>query len=162
MAETPHIAGAAHIKVGTGAGAALESLGYTDNGAQVTAQAYIEPIPGDENGGDAGPPIELNYLGETYRVRLELTKWDAAVADKIACRTRGGTAGTPTAAGTLIFANSYDFRVLIHTTTTPFNFLRTVPSEPITINKGTRYSRLVLEFIAYKNASGVMYNAVTV
>ncbi len=33
----------------------------------------------DENGGDAGPPIEIQQLGEKATVRLELNKFDAAV-----------------------------------------------------------------------------------
>lgn len=162
MASTPRVAGAAQIKVGTGSDGALEELGYTRNGADIADEAYWLDIPGDENGGDAGPPIEIQYIGQTARVRLELTKYDTAVADKIACRVRGGTVGQPAAAGTLVFANSYDFRVLVNSPSYPQNFTRCVPRAPIEINKGTRFAVLVLEFEAYKDGNGVLYNAVII
>jgi hypothetical protein len=161
MAQQVHIAGAALIKVGTGSAGALEELGYTRNGANIRPEGYFLNVPGDQNGGDDGPPIEVIYMGETARVRIELTKFDSAIADKIACRVRGGTAGTPAAAGTAMFAGDYTVRVLVSTTNAPINFLRCIPREPVEINKGTKFSTLVFEFEAHKNAAGVLYNAVT-
>jgi hypothetical protein len=161
MAKAVHIAGAAHIKVGTGSAGALEELGYTRNGADLRPEGYFLNVPGDENGGDDGPPIEVIYMGETAQIRVELTKFDVAVADRVACRVRGGTAGTPSAAGTALFAGSYTMRVLVHTTAAPMNFPRCIPREPIEINKGTKFSTLIFQFEAHKDGTGVLYNAVT-
>ena len=57
------VAGLAPIKVDG------ELLGYTRNGADTTKEAYWLDVPGDENGGDDGPPIDVQYLGEIARVR---------------------------------------------------------------------------------------------
>jgi hypothetical protein len=156
------VAGAAIVKVGTGSSDALETLGYTANGVDTRTQAYMGDVPGDENGGEAGPPIDVQYFGETAHIRCELTKYDSAIADKVGARVKGGTAGTylPSAVGTLMFGASKHTRVLIHTANGPQNFPRCICREPIEVNKGTRYSRLILEFTAYKDpTSGLLYNS---
>jgi len=139
----------------------LEDLGYTGQGADVQNQGFFLDVPGDENGGDAGPPIDIQYMGEIARIRLELTKWDSAIAAKIQTRLLAGTAGTPGTAGTLMFSGSKTVRVLLSTTSGPMNFPRCFLRNPWEINKGTKYSRLVLEFEAHKDGSGILYNAVT-
>ena len=161
MAITVNVAGLATIKAGTGASGALESLGYTMDGARITSEGYTTNVPGDQNGGDEGPPVEIQYLGETARVRLEMTKWDTAVQAKLEARFKGGTAGTPPTAGSLMFAGGGYFRLLIHSPATPRNFIcASLLKQPIEINKGTKFSRLVLEFECYKDpTTGVLYNS---
>jgi hypothetical protein len=97
-------------------------LGYTRDGAHVSTEAFWENVPGDENGGQQGPPIDIQYMGETARIRLELTKWDTTLADALAARLSGTTPGVVKTSGTLVFAGGYYFRVLIRTTNTPINF----------------------------------------
>ncbi|MEN6507094.1 MAG: hypothetical protein ABFD92_21365 [Planctomycetaceae bacterium] len=152
------VAGLAEIKIAL-AGGALQVLGYTRQGAQISADGFFENVPGDENGGDAGPPVDVQYLGEIARVRLELTKWVAAVADQVVTRVSGATTGRPSPAGTLMFADSKQFRVVVNSPTTPLNFPRCIVRAPYEINKGTVYSRLVLEFEAHKDSSGVLFNS---
>lgn len=161
MATAFHVSGAALVQVGTGTLGALETLGYTANGVDITLETHIENIPCDDNGGEQGPPAELNHLGDRATVRLEFTKWDETIADKLRCRLRGGTAGTVPTPGTLVFTNSLSYRLLVNTTNQPYNFPRAVPRSPITINKGTRSSRLILEFECYKDGTSVLYNAST-
>jgi hypothetical protein len=160
MAKQVNVAGLALIRLGVGV-SALQDLGYTVNGATIVTEGHAVNIPGDENGGDDGPPIEIQMLGETARVRLELTKWDPAVQLVLETRLGGGTAGTPAAAGTLVFANSNFFRLVVNSPVTPRNFpCATLVRTPIEINKGTKYSRLVCEFECYKHpTSGVLWNA---
>ena len=159
MAVQPNYAGAANIKVDAGAG--LEQLGYTENGAEISVQQYTLDVPGDENGGDAGPPIDVQHMGETAEIRLTMTKWETTVADKIAARIAGGTTGTPYATGTMMFNESKTYRLLVHTPTTPMNFPRVIFKGAIEINKGTKFSRFIVTATAYKNGSGVLYNATT-
>ena len=161
MAHAVHVAGKALVKVGTGAAGVLEELGYTRNGVDIRCEGFFLNVPGDENGGEHGPPIDVQIFGEIAHVRLELTKWTVVVADEIASRTKDGTAGTPPTPGTLMFAGSKAIRLLVATATTPMNFLRAFPRGAIEINKGTRYSALVCEFECHKNAAGLLYNAVT-
>jgi len=155
------IDGLCQIWVGTGAGDDLEALGYTRNGAECTAEAFMLDVPGDENGGDDGPPVEIEYLGELYRIRVEMTKFDPAIADKVACRLKGGTVGVPGIPGQLVFAGDKHFRLLIkpispadgETAVRPWNFFRAVPKGAIEINKGTKYSTLIMEWECHKTAS---------
>ena len=160
MAAAVQIAGACEIKVATNGGS-LQSLGYTRNFADVTKEAFWVDVPGDENGGDEGPPIEIIYLGEIARVRLELTKWDATVAAIVKARLSGGTAGTPGSTGTAMFAGSKDLRLLLNAANDPRNFPRAIPRGSIEIGRGSKYSTLVCEFECHKDGSGVLYNTTT-
>lgn len=159
MAATVNNAGLASIKIDAGSGLTL--LGYTRNGADVSEDAYMTDVPGDENGGDEGPPIEIQIMGETARVRLELTKWDTTVADLIRARVRAATAGTPPTAGTMLFSGTKYFRLLVHGVALPQNFPVAIPRAPIEINKGTKFATLVIEFECHKDSNGVLYNSTT-
>jgi hypothetical protein len=161
MAAAPQVFGPAEIKVGTGSSGALESLGFTRQGAEIRSQGFFIDVPGDQNGGDQGPPIEVQYLGEILRVRAELTKWDEAVAAKVRSRLAAGTEGSPGTPGTLMFGDSKTIRVLIAPTTGAVNCPRCFIRGEWEMNKGTKYSTLILEFEAHKDANGVLYNAST-
>jgi hypothetical protein len=159
MAKAPHVAGAAWVKVGFPT--ALEDLGYTRNGAETRQETYLQDVLGDENGGDDGPPIEIIYLGETARVRLEMTKYDMVVANLISARLSGGTPGVVPASGTMIFAGNKFQRVCLVCANEPVNFPRCVCREPVELNKGTKFSTLVLEFVAYMDpVTRVLWNTV--
>lgn len=163
MAETINVAGATTVKVDTGSAHALDTLstGGLRNGSEVTLNGYYLDVPTDANGGDNGPPTDIQFFGESADIRLELTKWDTVIEDKIQCLLWGGTAGTPGAVGSLMFQGTLSFRLLLQTTSRPFNFPRVVWRQPRTIGKGTKYSTLVLTGTAYKDGSGILYNAVT-
>ena len=161
MTAAIQVAGAATIKVDTGSVNALEILGWTADGAHIDFEGFFLDVPTDENGGESGPPADIQYLGETARIRLELTKWDTTVEDKITSRVRGTSAGVVATPGTLLIGGGLTTRLLILTTARPINFPVCVFREPIEINKGTKYSRLVISATAYKNGSGVLHNATT-
>src|SRR5262245_32056602 len=141
MSATPQNHGKAAILVDTGSSNALELLGYTRNGADVSTEGFWIDIPGDENGGDSGPPIEIQYLPEMARVRLEFTKFDQTVMDKVLRKlnTLTKVAGSIGVAGTFVFANAYSFRLVIDTPTQPRNFWRAVPRAPTQRNMGVRF-----------------------
>jgi hypothetical protein len=159
MATAVQVAGLTTVSVGSGSGGALETLGYSRNGVTVRKDGHWLNVPGDANGGDDGPPIEIQFLGETAIVRLELTKFDSAVLTKIAARLRGSTEGTVPTSGTLVFANSYGFRLLLNNASDVINFLVAVPRGAYEKNRGTKYQTAVLEFECHKNASDVLHNA---
>lgn len=163
MASTVHVAGVAQIKLDTGASNALEELGFTINGAEIREEIFMENVPGDENGGDAGPPIDVQYFGEIHHVRLELSKWDAAIAAKVLPVLYGGSAGVLGTAGTLMAGGSKTFRLLINAATEPRNYLKAFLRNQKETNKGTKFSRLVLDFECHANGSvysggGTLYN----
>ena len=163
MPATVHNHGLALIQVGTGSAGALETLGYTRNGADVSEEGFWIDVPGDENGGDSGDPIDIQYIGEMARVRLELTKFDQVILAKVMKRLNedAKTAGTVGTVGHFVFLNASEFRLVINTPTDPKNFLRAVPRAPTQRNMGTRFTMKVVEFDCYKNSNGVLYNATT-
>lgn len=142
--------GPANVKVGTGVASALEQLGFSANGVEITETALFLDVPGDQNGGDEGPPIDVQFLGQIDRVRMELTKYDIAIANKVRTRLNNiaspETAGVPGTSGSLIAGSSLFYRLLIEPTTQPRNYIAAIPREPIEVNRGTKYSRLIIEF----------------
>lgn len=161
MATAVNVAGPVNIKTGTGSAAALEELGYTINGARITENAYFSDVNGDENGGNEGPPIDIQYFGQIDIIRLELSKYDPSVWAKIVPLLRGGTAGSVGTVGTLAFAGTKDFRVLLLGTNFTRNYVRCIPRQPQDINVGSKFSTLVLEFECHKDGSGVLWNTTT-
>lgn len=161
MATQVHVAKNTPVLIDDGLGGGLQTLGFTRNFAEVTKEAYWVDVPGDENGGDDGPPIDVIYLGETGRVRLELTKFDEAVANIVRARLQGATAGIPDTPGTLMFQDGKTLRVLLNSPNLPLNFPRAFCRDPIEIGKGTKFSSLILQFEAHKNAAGLLYDATT-
>ncbi len=141
-------------------GAPLEDLGYSINGVEIIETTFMSDVPGDQNGGDDGPPIDVQYFGQIDRVRMELSKFDNAVVDKIRARLSGGTAGVPGTSGTLIAGTSVFYRVLVLPTTNPRNYVAGIPREPIEVNRGTKFSRLILEFECH-SFSGTLWNLST-
>lgn len=167
MAISVQVAGLASIKIGPEdcQPYQLEFLGYTVNGARIRTESYWDEVHGDQYGGDQGPPIDLVFLGERAVVTLEMSKWDGAVADKIAGRFWGKQAGqTQGAPGTPVFASGKAYRLVIQAAgqgQTSWDFPRAVPREPQEINKGTRHSVMMIVFDCYPNDSGVLYQPFT-
>ena len=164
MANLVHVAGLALIKISFGGSGYLE-LGYTRNGADITREGYFLDVPGDENGGDEGPPIEIQFLGAIARVRLELTKFDMDTAERLSARVAGGQVGVPSSAGTLLLANvdgTKSIDVLINTPIFPIHFPVVVARQPIEINKGTKFSTFVCELECHKDQStGILWDRLT-
>lgn len=162
MAITVHAVGAALIKVDAQQGSGIESLGYSINGVDITEESFFSDVPGDQNGGDEGPPIAIQYFGEIARVRMELSSWDSAVADKVRAKLSDGTAGTPDTPGTILNGTATNFfRLIVVSTTEPQNFVFAIPRGAIEVNKGTKYSRFVVEWECHA-VSGTLYNTTIV
>ncbi len=162
MASSVNKDGLCNVKIAAPFDGSLEHLGYSRNGVEPDQEPYFDEVPGDQNGGDQGPPIEIQYLGEIVRVRLEMTRFDDAVADKIRKRCPGAaTVGTPHTTGTLLFAEEEYFRLLLHSPTNPMNFPRAIPKGAITANKGTKWQTFTCEFECHKDENGVLWNETT-
>ncbi len=152
--EKPFSTGPAHVRVGTASSGALEDLGYTARGADVRIQGYVVNIPGDENGGEQGPPIDRQHLGTIAIVRIELTKFDPAVLAKLKAGLRAVAPGAIPDAGTLIFNDARHFQLLIDAPGDPHWFPRAELAEnPREYNLGVLYQRAVLEFTCYRDPS---------
>lgn len=160
MATAIIVDGVAIVKTCT-TGGTLAELGRTRNGVTITENLFTGDVHGDDNGGDEGPPIDVQYFGEIHVVRCELTKYDETEANKVRAGLAGGTAGTPGTSGSLYFQGAAYWRLLIHSTTRPRNYLGAIFKEPKEVNKGTKFSTLVVTSTCYKDSTGVMYNATT-
>jgi hypothetical protein len=159
MAVTVHVAGLATVKMNLGEDNTMLTFGYTQDGANITFQPFWQDIPGDENGGDAGPPIDKVWMGEIAQVQLDFTKWETTYAQTLSKRLRDAagtyTVGQPRAAGTLTFTNA-----LCLTLSAPndvYTFPRAIPESAIQLNVGTKYSRLSVSFTCYKSTAGVLW-----
>jgi hypothetical protein len=159
MSATVIVPGATPISVGTGSTNALQQLGFTVSGTQITAEKLMEDVPGDQGGGEGGIPIEIQYFGMLHRVHLELSKVDPAILTKLesAINTNGTlstiTAGNSPVPGSLMLANSAYFRLLIN----PPNQSSLIRNYPIAIPReahvlgpvGTKWLRVVMDWICY-------------
>jgi hypothetical protein len=161
MPNSIQVDGLATIKIASPAGGTLEELGLTINGVEITEQIFTEEVKGDENGGDAGPPIDVQYLGEMHVIRITMTKYDETVLNKIRAGLAGGTAGTVGTSGTLYMQGTSAFRLLIHTPNRPRNYINVIFQEPKEVNKGTIHSKATIIGRAYYGANKVMYNTST-
>lgn len=164
MAAVIQVPGAALVKTGTGAAGALETLGYSINGIEISTELLSEDVPGDQNGGEGGVPLDIQAYGQIARIRMELSVWDFSIAGKVRSQLNSIAAGTSPVPGSLIFANSYAYRLLILPVTAgdAMNFLQAVPRDPVAINLGTKFARLIFDWIAYPPVGGgVLWNTTT-
>lgn len=160
MAVQIEVKGPALIKIASPAGGSLEILGYTNNGVEITEEIYTGRVDGDQNGGEEGPPLDLQYFGEVHIVQMTLTKFDKAVLNKIRASYAGATAGTPGTPGTLMFQDEKAFRLLIASTNDPRNYTNVVFHRPKTLNVGTKHQRAIVVAECHKHpTTGVLYNA---
>ena len=161
MAIAIVVDGPASISVAALTGGTLTQLGYSENGVEVTEQLFTGDVMGDQNGGDQGPPIDVQYFGEIHVVRLLLTNYDETVLNTIRAGVAGGTAGTPGTAGSLYFQGGLAWRLLINSTNRPRNYLNAIFKEPKEVNKGTKHSKAMIVATCYNSASNIMYNTTT-
>lgn len=158
MAIQSNVACALLIKVDTGSANALESLGYTIDGANIQERTFNEPIHSDEQGGTAGPPVDIIHHGQIDVITLELTRYDPAVAAKLRL-FRGVTAGSgPSAPCSQLFADSGSHRVLLLGSNYTRNYVRCVLTDSNISRIGSHASVLRLTFEAYPNGSAVLWN----
>lgn len=139
------------------AGGALMDVGYTEQGVDITEQIFSYDVQGDQNGGDQGPPIDIQYMGAVDIVRMTFTKYNQTTMQIIRDRLSGTSPDTPGTAGVLHFQGTLAYELLLDCFT-PRNYTRVVFREPIETNKGTKHSKLTLIATCYKDGSGVLYN----
>lgn len=166
MAEVIHVAGPVEIYVQHPVQEVTEfALGYSANGVELRHTPFWSNYHSDANGGQEGPPTDVLLLGETATIRAELTRWDADVAARVCSRAYGrprppwntSGQGKIAPAGTLMLSPwgvvteaamlvrlvyRAGSRIYYHA------FLRNAH----TLNMGSRFSRLVLEWDCYARA----------
>lgn len=160
MATAVIVAGPVLVRTGsTPTTFALEDFGYSANGIEIIEEPLELPVPGDENGGDEGIPIDIQYLLERHIIRMELTKFDSAVATRIGVKFKGDVAGVMGTIGRLFNGGSGTFRLLLTATALTRNYLAARPRN-IEAIYGSKFTRLRVEWECLPSG-GVLYNAVT-
>jgi hypothetical protein len=166
-ATCANVAGPIQIWVGTGAAFAMEFLGYTINGAEISEQPFMAPLASDDYGGDQGPPADYQLMGTQTRIGLELLKYSPTVAAKlesfynlVALASVSGTA----AVGMLMACTPLTTRVLLlaGTAAAP-TYVRNYPLalilEPIEYSPiGSQASRLRVNFIVNAKAGVIPWD----
>ncbi len=166
MTDAINVTGRVEVKIQLAVGAGqLVKLGECLDMADVEDRAYWNPIAGDRHGGPQGPPIDIQYLGSIYVVRMELSRWDTTVWDALKKRKVQATAGTILLAevGTLMLGSNA-FRLLLHSTTRPLNFPAAVLRDSVQFGMGTKFTSLGLTFECHRcqdgtARDGILYNA---
>lgn len=162
MAVAVQVAGLVTIQVDTGSSHALETLGYSVNGVDIEENIFTLDVQGDEHGGDSGPPIDVQYLGQVDTVRMELSKWDDAILDKIRARLWNSGFTTPAAGqvlsadiGSLFFGGSKFFRLVLDAANSGFDrdYIKVIFREPIVVNRGVKHSIARLTATCYREPS---------
>lgn len=165
MPISVQVSGAVLVKVGPQGvvNNGLEDLGYTANGARIQEEDFFEEIHSDEQGGDSGPPVELVYHGKRVRVTLELVKWDATVADKLAARLTNGapSPGKQYEAGIVMIGGNKAFRLVLKSAVGSWDLPVAIVRGQFEMNKGSRASRLLIAFECYPDESGFIYKPYT-
>ncbi len=157
-----NVAGPVGIWVNTGPAYALEHLGWSQDGIQIQEIPYITGIPGDQNGGSDGPPIEYQQFVSQHRIVLDLNKYSETVMAKVALRANPAAAITQRV-GQLLFCSAQYYRVLLTsfdsegTVTFIRNYPYCVPFDPIDANYGSKYTRKQVVFTA-NTIGGVLWN----
>lgn len=168
MAATIIVDGACLIKIDTGAANALETLGYSMEGVTIQEKGFYDDVPGDQNGGSAGPPIDIQHHGQIHTVQMDLSKIDDAIWRKMQARINlikaaalsiTASYGTPSPAGVLMSA--LGFRLCLISPTNPRNYLLAIPRGDMGSNKGTKYRRQSIVWECHALA-GVMFNETVV
>ena len=158
-------------KIWIGVSGTWYPLGFTRNGVDQTDEAFWLDVPGDEYGGDDGPPLDVQFLGAVVRLRCELTKWNVDNVNIIRARlnTPGALIGhgyiNCSAIGELALQgdgeDSYSFPLVIEPACLnsgqvygAYIFYRAIPRMPIEINHATKFSTVVCEFECHRVSSG--------
>lgn len=160
MAVQIHVPGWCKVSVQQETGsniATLTELGRTRNGVTVSYEHFWHDVPGDEFGGDDGPPIDSQWLGSIARIRCEFTKYDRSVLFHVLGLFSGSTFGSMGAQntaikypGNLIFTGNQFLRVLLQPQIGDTrNFPRCIIRSPHEQNYATKYASPIVEFEAH-------------
>lgn len=161
MAQAYHVAGECLVKTGTGSSSALEVVGLTVEGVDITINEYKHPIHSDAGGGTAGGPVEFQNMGADAVVRCRFVSWDQSVLDKVV-KKHSGDATSPApgmmgSAGRLVGAND-SYRLVVQppsgSAENPFDFPVATTRSAQKVRMGSQYSEYEIEFYCWRYLSG--------
>ncbi len=157
------VTGAARIYIDAGQGSGLSLLGYTRDGVTIREVIYQEDVKGDQNGGESGPPIDVQHFGEHHEIETELVTVDMTFLATVKAKVNNGTPGILPTAGSLMVSAGLYHRLLIYPVgSNPRNYLCAFPRQPLELNKGSKHTRhRVSWFCMAPTVGGTIYNTTT-
>ena len=165
MAATLHIPGPTEVSVQFSPGGTagpVEVLGYTIEGVDIELDVKTRDVYGDQNGGQDGPPIDIQQFGQLATVRGVFNKFDSAVMEKIKSRSDGATTpGQNIDVGCLLAQENQGHRLVIKPTKTGtacpiYNFAFAVARQPIPFRYGSKVKEVTVNWQCHAVA-GVLY-----
>jgi hypothetical protein len=102
-------------------------------------------------------PQDVLHIGDTQAATVERVMVYPTVAAKVLSRCKGVSEGVAPTAGTLLFGESKTVVLAIVGATKTVTFGRAFLRGDWDLNKGSRYSMLVLEFECHKDADGKIW-----
>ena len=132
---------------------ALVELGVATDSIQITERHYYHDIPGDMNGGQQGPPIDIQKLGEVHTINIRFSSWhlgNMQLLEKHFHTTRGAVAQGEV--GKLMFQSGQAIRLLLETIDIENirNYWHCILREPKSFSIGTKYTEQSLTFEAHR------------
>ena len=148
--------GLIHVKIAYPFNSTLVTLGIAHDQIQISEQKFFHEAHSDANGGQSGPPTELQYLGEIHTVRMRLAAFTASSVNLLRKLTNT-TLGTIDQAQIGAFQlTNYSVRLLLDTPTESdaLNYLCAMPQTPMEIGVGTKYSEWDVQFTCHRPPCG--------
>ena len=147
MPAAYHVQGPALIKTGTGAAGALESLGYSEDGVEISVREYREPVRTDV----AGPavPADLQHMGADAIIRARLSAYDLGVLVKVRKRHDATADGQLPTLGRLVGTAGDAFKPVIAGADEVWRVPTAILREAQDTKLGTRYTVWSLTFYAW-------------
>lgn len=148
--------GLIHVKIAYPFNSTLVTLGIAHDQIQISEQKFWHEAHSDANGGQAGPPTEMQYLGEIHTVRMRLAAFTASSVNLLRKLTNT-TLGTIDQAQIGAFQlTSSSCRLLLDTLSAgdAMNYWCALPQPPMEIGVGTKYSEWDISFVCHRPPCG--------
>jgi hypothetical protein len=131
----------------------LIDLGSAVDSTGISERTFWNDIHGDRNGGRAGQPVEVQYIGHMVMIRLELLAWNDAAIEILRERAVNANLGTidQSEMGQMMLKEN-SIRLLIDTLD-PLdrrNFWCCLARDPIENAMGTKWASYQITMAAYR------------
>jgi hypothetical protein len=159
MSEVINVYGPQRVYVGTGNAGAYESLGWTEDGVRFAIRRFYNPVPGDQNGGAGGDPIDEQWLGKIVTGNLVMSRFDDAIWQKVERSLNdAGTNGAVADAdiGKLMIQGGNFYKVKFVGETKYVEFPCCLITENSEEGRGSKYTQILWGFKA-KRYQGTLY-----
>ena len=133
------------------------SLGTATDSIQITERGYYHDVPGDLNGGQQGPPIDIQKLGEVHTVNIRMSSWNQTSVQLLEqwYHSHRGIVEQDEV-GQLMFNSRVSARLLLETSDLldTRNYWNAIMREPKSFSIGSKYTEQSLTFECHRVRCG--------